>query len=81
MNVIVMSAVLLPVMAGMSGGTSRAFTPAPGLHSFSGALATSSLRFPITRTEADALQALPVSTAGSSEEMQQLQMLGYVEPD
>ena len=34
-----------------------------------------------TRTEADALQALPVSTAGSSEEMQQLQMLGYVEPD
>lgn len=34
-----------------------------------------------TRTEADALAALPVSTAGSSEEMQQLQMLGYVEPD
>jgi hypothetical protein len=54
MNAIVMSAVLLPVMAGMSGGTSRAFTPAPGLHSFSGALATNSLRFPITRTEADA---------------------------
>lgn len=54
MNAFIMSVVLLPVMAGMSGGTSGAFTTAPGLHSFSGALATSSLRFPITRTEADA---------------------------
>ena len=54
MNAIVMSAVLIPLMAGMSGGTSGAFAAAPGLHAFSGALATSSLRFPITRTEADA---------------------------
>lgn len=54
MNAIVMNAVLIPLMAGIPGGNSGAFTPAPGLHSFSGALATSSLRFPITRTEADA---------------------------
>ena len=54
MNAIVMSAVLLPVTVGMSGGTSGAHEAASGLHSFSGALATSSLRFPMTRTEADA---------------------------
>lgn len=34
-----------------------------------------------TRTEADALKALPVSQTGSSEEMQQLELLGYVAPD
>lgn len=33
-----------------------------------------------TRTEADALAALPTS-AGSSQEMEQLKLLGYVEPD
>ena len=54
MNAIVMSAVLLPVTVGMSGGTSGAHAAASGLQSFSGALATSSLRFPMTRTEADA---------------------------
>jgi hypothetical protein len=54
MNAIVMSAVLIPLMAGMSGGTSGAFAAAPGLHSFSGALAIKVVRFPVTRTEADA---------------------------
>ena len=34
-----------------------------------------------TRTEDEALSALPMSAAGSSEEMQQLELLGYVEPD
>ena len=54
MNAIVMSAVLLPVMAGMPGGNSGASAIAYGLHSFSGALATNGVRFPVTRTEADA---------------------------
>lgn len=34
-----------------------------------------------TRTEADALKTLPVSQAGSNDEMQQLELLGYVAPD
>jgi hypothetical protein len=54
MNAIVLSAVLLPLMAGMPGGNFGTSAIGSGLHSFSGALATNSLRFPITRTEADA---------------------------
>jgi hypothetical protein len=54
MNAIVMNAVLIPLMAGMSGGNSGASAITSGLHSFSGALATNGVRFPVTRTEADA---------------------------
>jgi len=56
MNAIVLSAVLLPVMVGMPGGNSGASAIASGLHSFSGALATNGVRFPVTRTEADAFK-------------------------
>ena len=54
MNAIVMSAVLVPLMAGMSGGTSRTSAIASGLHAISGAMSTTGVRFPVTRTEADA---------------------------
>ena len=54
MNAIVMSAVLIPLMAGMSGGTSRTSAIASGLHAISGAMSTTGVRFPVTRTEADA---------------------------
>jgi hypothetical protein len=54
MNAIVMSAVLVPLMAGMSGGASRTSAIAAGLDAFSGAMSTTGVRFPVTRTEADA---------------------------
>jgi hypothetical protein len=54
MNAIVMSAVLVPLMAGMSGGTSRTSAIASGLHAISGAMSTTGVRFPVTRSEADA---------------------------
>ena len=54
MNAIVLSAVLLPLMAGMPGGNFGTSAIGSGLHSFSGALATNGVRFPVTRTEADA---------------------------
>jgi len=54
MNAIVMSAVLVPLMAGMSGGTSRTSAIAVGLDAFSGAMSITGVHFPVTRTEADA---------------------------
>jgi hypothetical protein len=54
MNAIVMSAVLVPLMAGMNGGASRTSAIASGLHAFSGAMSTTGVRFPVTRSEADA---------------------------
>ena len=54
MNAIVMSAVLVPLMADMNGGASRTSAIASGLHAFSGAMSTTGVRFPVTRSEADA---------------------------
>jgi hypothetical protein len=54
MNAIVMSAVLIPLMAGMGGGNSRTSAIASGLHTVALPMSTIAVRFPATRTEADA---------------------------